>query len=127
MALFSFGEIMPRISKINDDTTNISGTSFVGEIVADYNLLVEKLGEPGDSFDNYKTDAEWVIEFEGGEVATIYNWKDGVNYCGESGTPVELIKEWHIGGRSSLIQFWIEDYLFNSWPVFDEIRQDAQF
>jgi len=34
-------------------------------------------------------------------VATIYNWKDGPNYCGAEGTPVKKIMDWHVGGRSA--------------------------
>ena len=118
---------MPRISKVNDDSINISGTSYTGEVTAKYSLLVEKLGEPlAESFDNYKTDAEWHIEFEDGTVTTVYNWKDGKNYCGDEGLDVEDITEWHIGGSRVGLD-WIEDYLFNAWPVFDEIRQEAQF
>jgi hypothetical protein len=93
-----------------------------------YSQLVSKFGEPSNSFDNYKSDAEWQIEFEDGTVATIYNWKDGFNYCGEEeGLPISSITEWHIGGRSVQAEEWINDYTHNSWPVFDEIRQEAQF
>ena len=118
---------MPKIIKINDETINVNGTSYIGKIVADYSLLLEKFGEPSDSYDDYKSDAEWYIEFEDGTVATIYNWKDGKNYCGEDGLLVEEIKEWHIGGNTHYAVYWIEDYVHNSWPVFDDIRQEAQF
>jgi hypothetical protein len=117
---------MPKISKINDKEIDVNGTCYMGVISADYSLLVERFGEPGDSFDNYKSDAEWYIEFEDGTVATIYNWKDGKNYCGKDGLPVESITDWHVGGRYSCVARWIEDYLYNSWPVFDEVRQEAQ-
>jgi hypothetical protein len=53
-----------------------------------------------DGFDNYKSDAEWQVQFDDGTVATIYNWKNGRNYCGDEGTPTHLIREWHIGGYS---------------------------
>ena len=118
---------MPKIVRINDEDISINGTSYLREITASYHLLVEKLGEPSGSYDNYKTDAEWQIEFEGGLVATIYNWKDGKNYCGDRGLPVEEITEWHIGGYEPRVASWVEDYLYRSWPVFDDIRQDAQF
>jgi hypothetical protein len=84
------------------------------------------LGPPGNSFDNYKTDGEWVIEFENGVVATIYNWKDGKNYCGDKGLELEDIQEWHIGGIDPRVTYWVEDLIKNSWPAFDEIRQSAQ-
>jgi len=118
---------LPKIIKINDKSINTNGTHYLGLIDVDYNLLVSKFGEPSDSFDDYKSDAEWQIMFEGNSVATIYNWKDGKNYCGEDGIPVEQIKEWHIGGRDIRVNRWVKDYLFHSWPVFDDIRQEAQY
>lgn len=45
-----------------------------------------------------KCDAEWQIEFEDGTVAWVYNWKNGRNYNGPSGTPVEEITRWTVGG-----------------------------
>ncbi len=116
---------MPKIVSINEACC--SGTSFEGEIIADYNMLLSKLGPPCESFDNYKSDAEWIIEFEGGSVATIYNWKDGKNYLGEDGLDLCDIKEWHVGGRIKEVVAWVDDLINNSWPVFDDIRQEAQF
>ncbi len=75
-----------------------NGTSLMGYIDISYAELVEKLGA-GDRFDDYKSDAGWTIQFANGAVATIYNYKDGINYCGESGTPKESIRDWHIGGN----------------------------
>ena len=117
---------MPKIIAINDKSSHRHGTSYLGEVYADYDLLISKFGEPTDSFDGYKSDAEWIIEFEGGTVATIYNWKDGKNYRGEDGLSKEAIKEWHIGGVRACVVEWVKDYLFHSWPVFDDIRQEAQ-
>lgn len=116
---------MPKITSINEACC--SGTCLEGEITADYSVLLSKLGPPGESFDNYKTDAEWIIEFEDGSVATIYNWKDGKNYLGEGGLDLCDIKEWHVGGRSKEVVAWVNDLINNSWPVFDDIRQEAQF
>jgi hypothetical protein len=118
---------MPKISRVNDKNIKVSGTCFMGTLRATYSQIVSKLGSPDDSFDSYKTDAEWVIEFEDGTVATIYNWKDGKNYCGESGLDVSEITEWHIGGCRPHVETWVVDYIHNSWPVFDDIRQEAQF
>jgi hypothetical protein len=117
---------MPKIYRINQADININGTALVGKVNATFEQLVKKFGPPTESFDGYKTDSEWHIEFENNEVATIYNWKDGVNYCGESGLPVDRITEWHIGGHDSRVKLWIYDYIHNSWPIFDEIRQLAQ-
>ncbi len=118
---------MPKISRVNNKDINVNGTCYMGSISASYSALVEKFGAPNAVCDGYKTDAEWHIEFEDGSVATIYNWKDGFNYCGEEGSPVEDIKHWHIGGRCAAVESWINDYVFNAWPVFDEVRQEAQY
>lgn len=77
------------------------GTSLQGHVDASYDDLVKTFGQPG-SGDGYKVDAEWVIETSAG-VATIYNYKDGKNYCGHSGLPVEKIRDWHIGGHSPTV------------------------
>ena len=91
-----------KTKKINYQTHNdviikISGTSFLGDIGLDYYDIVSRLGRPQDG-DGYKVDAEWNIEFDDGTVATLYNWKNGRNYCGEDGLDLHQIDEWHIGG-----------------------------
>jgi hypothetical protein len=75
------------------------GTSLMGYIDCPYDTLTKLFGEPTKG-DEYKVDAEWIIEFEDGTVATIYNYKDGKNYCGADGLNKEEITNWHIGGNS---------------------------
>ena len=65
-----------------------------------YKEIVSVFGSPNAESDGYKTDAEWEIKFDDGTYATIYNWKNGKNYCGKSGTPKTKITEWHIGGNN---------------------------
>ena len=78
----------------------VTSTSLQGYIDISYAELVEMLGEPiGD--DGYKVDAEWAILFGSGQVATIYNYKDGRNYMGDEGLDKEDIRDWHIGGKSA--------------------------
>jgi len=86
-----------------------AGCGLMGIIKRDYDAIVKTFGEPTEGFD--KTDAEWHIRFDDGTVATIYNYKDGINYNGDRGLPVQDIKEWHVGGKS------IHAY----YLVFDEI------
>lgn len=74
-------------------------TSLQGYINTNYATLVGCFGEPTCDGDGYKVDAEWIITFADGVVATIYNWKNGKNYCGEEGYEVEDITDWHIGGH----------------------------
>ena len=79
-----------------EEPTSIGGTSLKGHIECSYDSLVHEFGNPQGGTD--KTDAEWAIEFPCGTVATIYNWKNGENYCGGQGTPLEHITQWNIGG-----------------------------
>ena len=81
----------------NQKLVNVAGTHLQGHIKADYDNLKKLFGNPTDG-DGYKTDAEWEIEFEDGIVATIYNWKNGKNYNGASGTPKTKITNWNVGG-----------------------------
>ena len=83
----------------NETEVRTNGTCLQGYINAHYYDLLEKFGEPSTHGDGYKTDAEWLVEFEDGTVATVYNWKNGFNYCGTDGTPVEYITEWNVGGK----------------------------
>ena len=85
----------------NDIDIDPSGTCLQGYIGTTYDTLVKKLGESATKWtDNYKTDAEWFVEFKDGTIATIYNWKNGKNYLGVSGKAKEDIQEWNVGGYS---------------------------
>ena len=74
------------------------GTHLQGEIVVTYTKLIETFGEAKGGSDDYKTDAEWNIQFDNGDVATIYNWKNGKAYLGCEGLDLECIDMWHVGG-----------------------------
>ncbi len=80
------------------------GTGLLDAINISYRRLVELFGEPDhyqpDPDDNFisKVDAEWMLQFDDGTVATIYNYKNGENYLAEDGVPVEYITDWNIGG-----------------------------
>jgi len=87
--------------EVSNDWTdiNVDGTCFHGNnIRLPYLTLVELLGEPSDS-DGYKVDAEWLFKDKAGNVATLYNWKNGPNYTGQG--RVEDIKHWNVGGHES--------------------------
>jgi hypothetical protein len=71
--------------------TEANGTCLQGHVEAYYHQLVAVFGEPEGGGD--KTTVEWVLSFEDGTVATIYDWK-------EYETPTDLYR-WHIGGRNS--------------------------
>ena len=83
-----------------DETIDCCGTSLMGHIDAGYSELIEAFGNSSEYFDNYKSDAEWMVRFDDGTEVTIYNYKDGKNYCGASGLPRTEIRDWHVGGHS---------------------------
>ena len=84
----------------NDKEICTDGTWLQGHVYCSYETLVSLFGEPSERYDDYKCDAHWDVELEDGEVATIYNWKNGINYCGvNEGIPTEKITAWNIGGH----------------------------
>jgi hypothetical protein len=85
-----------------DDWPSGQASSLQGYLTTTYDKLVSVLGKPGDG-DGEKVDAEWRILFSDNTFATIYNYKDGYNYNGKDGTPVEQITDWHIGGASDVV------------------------
>lgn len=100
----------------NQDLINTNMTHLQGHITCTYAQLVSTFGEPmKDGFDDYKSDAEWLVQYEDGTVATIYNWKNGINYCGsEDGIPTQDITDWHIGGKSEKAYLHTIHTLFGS-------------
>ena len=66
-----------------------------------YATLKKVFGKEHSDGDGYKVDAEWMLQFSDGVVATIYNYKDGKNYCGRSGLAKSNITDWHVGGKSA--------------------------
>jgi len=87
-----------------------SGTSFLGYIYSTYEQIIEIFGNPVSNGDGYKVDIEWIIDTPHG-VATIYNYKNGKAYLGEKGTDVNLICEWHVGGKTVEPYLWIKKQL----------------
>lgn len=83
----------------NQIEIDINGSCLQGEVTATYAELCDLFGSHHDG-DGYKVDAEWYVQFDDGTIATIYNWKNGKNYEGENGLPLEQIDSWHIGGNS---------------------------
>ena len=77
------------------------GTCLQGYWTGPYKRIVEVLGEPHSDGDAYKVQAEWIIEFPCGTIATIYDWKEGDSYNGQGqGIPKEQVVGWHVGGVS---------------------------
>lgn len=81
----------------NETTIDTGGSGYIGNVDAGYDELCDLFGAPSGG-DGYKVDAQWRVRFEDGTVASIYNYKDGINYNGQNGVPVEKIRDWHVGG-----------------------------
>ena len=96
------------IPKHQNNYKLVSGTHLQGYIECDYKTLIEVFGNPDTECDGYKVDREWILKFGDGTVATIYNYKDGKNYCGPDGLAPEDIKKWHVGGKSKMAVTLVE-------------------
>ena len=87
----------------------ISGTHLQGNFNRPYLELIKILGKPdydyrkSDALTDNKISVEWEFKFSDDTddvIATIYNWKDGINYDDQDGVEVEKLTNWHIGGHS---------------------------
>jgi len=86
-----------KLRSINDDTTNISGTSLKGYVTTTKANLVKAFGEPNEYYGD-KVNLEWrfVFETDGADVvATVYDWK---NY--DYRLTDDEVYEFHVGGRT---------------------------
>ena len=76
-------------------------TSLQGYVTTTRSALIETFGMPvfiTDEAGWEKVTTEWIIKFDNGIVATIYDWK---RY--EEGAPsLNEVYEWHIGGNNDL-------------------------
>ena len=92
-------------------------SSYKGCFTAYYSELVEMFGRPnsGPNADLDKVTCEWILEFEDGEIATIYDWLN-------NRTPMGMA-EWHIGGYSELAAQHVLDVVnFNRNKLVKFIR-----
>ena len=102
----------------NDTDLDSSGTHLQGVVRVSYQDLRQIFGQDT-CYDDYKSDAEWVVKFGDGQIATIYNYKDGRNYLGDDGMPKENIIDWHVGGNSKDVYYRIEEIITDK-GVWDE-------
>lgn len=72
------------------------GSSFQGLVETTYADLVSLFGSPW-PWPHEKSAAEWVIIFEDGTVADIYDYHQD-----SFPTPVQDIRKWHVAGHSPL-------------------------
>jgi hypothetical protein len=85
---------------LKSTSKEVNGTSFHNSTVrASVNELIKIIGEPTyeDNTGEDKVNIEWVLENEGGDVITIYDWKEyrKIGYD-------EKIN-WHVGGMEKNI------------------------
>jgi len=94
---------MTTTFKISSSGSEANGTSLCGYVSTTYAKLVDLLGQPLEGSSDEKTTAEWVLVFEDGTVATIYDWK-------LSSTP-EYSYDWHVGGKGVGVLKKVEEAL----------------
>lgn len=85
----------------------VRGTGLVGYLNATFAEIVAELGEPELlQEEGLKSDAEWWMRDATDKLGgfSIYNYKDGPNYLGAAGTPVDQITRWHVGGRQGSLE-----------------------
>ncbi len=87
--------------------TDWEGGHLQGEVQVPYATIVKTFGRQNTKGDTYKTDAEWEINTPAGK-GSIYNYKDGRNYCGKEGLAIKDITDWHIGGQNQEIYEFIK-------------------
>jgi hypothetical protein len=87
-----------------------NGTSLQGYVNTTYANLVSLFGEGIGGGD--KTTAEWVLKFDDGTIATIYDWK-------ESCTPMGNY-QWHVGGSSRKVVSMVQEALDGIIEVVDD-------
>jgi len=103
----------------------VNGASLVGEVKATYAELCSLFGKPR-TWDDGKVDAQWIVEFSDGTIASVYNWKDGVAYLGESGLPVKKITDWHVGGLSPAAHAMVQIALDLSRESKEQPKDDVE-
>jgi len=81
--------------KVTQNYNDSYMTSLVGEVNTTYDQLKEKFGHPIVGSGDGKVNAEWIIKFSDGLVATIYDWK-------KAAIPFEEYN-WHIGGKKKSV------------------------
>jgi len=94
---------------------DINFGSLLTTVEIPYHKILQMLGEPNGETDGYKTDVEWQFKFDGIEFY-LYNYKDGINYCGSSGLPDVCLADWHIGGEDNEKAIELANYLLDNEP-----------
>lgn len=96
--------------KVVDNYSAANGTHLQGYVNTTYAQLVALFGQGMGAGD--KTTQEWILEFDNGAVATIYDWK-------ECCTP-EGMYAWHVGGTQRTVVALVQDALDGVIEIVDE-------
>lgn len=81
--------------RVTNNYNDLGMSSFVGEVSTTYARLVEVFGKPISGSGDGKVNSEWIIKFDDGMVAAIYDWKEPM-------TPTDEY-DWHIGGHNNKV------------------------
>lgn len=95
--------------KVTNNYNDSNMTSLQGYVTAHYADLVKLFGEPLRGGD--KTTAEWILKFEDGTVATIYDWKEYTTPMGRY--------DWHVGGNKRIVAAMVQEVLDGKIKVVD--------
>ena len=98
----------------NDLDTTGTGSSLQGYVTTTRSALIETFGMPTFTTDedSEKVTTEWIIKFQDGTIATIYDWK---RY--EEGAPaLNEVYDWHIGGYTKVAVSRVQETLASA-PV----------
>ena len=98
------------------------GTCLQGYVSASFAQLVRAFGQPDPDLECDKSDAEWDLKING-QIITIYNWKDGQAYLGESGAAVDEITDWHIGGFDATAELLVKRALAQVRAIDEEVSK----
>ena len=99
--------------KIIDSKTLKLPTWKVGILRADFYKLLNLFGEPPELTDR-KVRAEWILEFEDGTVAIIYDYKEELS--------LEKTKNWSVGGTGRIAFYYVTALIHKHYrPIIKEI------
>ena len=91
--------------------TKTAGTYLQGYVEdLPYDMLIEAIGLPNSKGDEYKIDIMWCGTIDG-HPFTVYNWKNGINYCGEDGQLIQDMTHWNVGGHDKEIYHQLKDWI----------------
>ena len=87
-----------------DSEINANGTSLRGYVQTTREKLTEVFGDPQFFSMGDKVTTQWIIQFDSGEIATIYDWK-------RFDQEVFSVTTWNIGGMDTQAADLVRDYV----------------